>query len=1110
MSRTQETSDQPLKGKKVVSTISTGGGGGIFQARVAALYLANMLTGIETAFGLHGRRVEMLRMEARYTGVHTDDIYSVLRDNNGLQTQLIQCKRGLDFVPSNKEFVDALQGIWRDFLGIESSPFDRSCDFLILATVAPGTPATRAGKRLCELSRGSIDLTEFLQKLNSKLFDAQHKRTWEAFNAVSKDALGEGYSEGIVFSLLQRLRVDIHDLGVDTSQELSLVQALLDSGHPRDSGEQVWNGLLAYMSEQGVNVGTITCETWRATAQMGLQQAVDRLMGARGLANVAERLSREADLQLSLISTKLPNGIHVPRGECAAQILSGFEEHQAVIVTGGPGVGKSAIIAGLAPVLRESGSLFFFRVDELDQPSLSAVFDDIPDALLNLEKLLANGTSTVVIDSLEKGLEARNSGALEELLTLIRRNKMARLCVTARSYALNPLFVNFLYSFSIQVINVPFLTDKEIIEAVAKTPLESVVLKDDRVREVFRAPFYIQLALNYILAGIPLPQVSANDLRLALWRERVAPSKGLLPGLAARRGAVFDEVCYMRTERFSQFVEAPADAEAVASLLHDDVLTQDSVNRVAPAHDVLEDWSLFFRVEREIRKSERDWEALFRKLGSHAGMRRALRGWTALRAGEGDEDAYILLESALKEDLAIPQLWRDEIAIGLLRSEKFEKLIVKLSGNVSFENARLLQRLSHLLRVACKGPTSIDYSSIIDDQEFKEIRLRLNMAAPVGSAWDVVVGLLAKAFPILPPETHSWVLQLAEDSISHDKNWQKPSRRVLDVFDIAECFCRQDIRPWYGKRTVGERFFILLCRCAGAAPDRFETFIEELLERVATSSNRRDFCAEERLQILVDINYCREACFFAPNLVWGVFKALYVNNESGMQREPEKRISEEIFGLNIRAVMAFPSPSPLQGPFRTLLIYAFSESLIHIVDLCNHAARSLAKVSGSEVIIIPPEQSPNGRPHIHSYSLWSAYRGLSVTSHLLNAALMALEERLLIEARVQPKLISEALEAILQRGESSFTSGLIAGVLIAYPELFTENLLSLFKCPHFFSADIARSFNEPSLLAIYGGRDGLASVWQATSLNIADNILSTWFLDCSFNRLSFVRRSTKF
>jgi len=1080
MSKTDEPKRPPLQGTQVVSAVATGGGGGVFQTRVATLYLANMLTGLPTAFGLHGARVETLRLEARYAGAHTDDIYCVLRDKEQSRIQLIQCKRGLNAAAGNGEFVESLQGAWRDFLSLEGSPFDRACDMLVLATVAPGTAANRAAKRLCELSRASVDLADFLRKLESNLFDAQHKRTWTAFKDVSQSTLAEKYTEELVFELLQRLRVDIHDLGVEASQELSLAQALLDSGYPGDSGEQIWNGLFAYVFEQGINVGTVTRETWEATALAGLQEAVRRVTEQRGLGSVAERFSDRAGYQLSLISRSLPNGAHIPRGQCAAQVLAGFDEHQVVIVTGGPGTGKSAVIAELVPLLRESGPLFFFRADELDQPSLSAVqsLSGMPDALLNLASLLGSGSPTIVIDSLEKTLEARNPGALEELLTLMRRHKTARLCVTTRSYALNALFANFLFDFTFQVVDVPLLTDAELSSAVAGTPLEPLVSKDSSVREVLRAPFYVRLALNYTAAGAALPQATANDLRLALWTERVAPSVGLAPGLAGRRRVAFDEVCYTRTERFAQFVEAPADAEAVASLVRDDALAKDSTDRVAPAHDVLEDWSLFFKVEREVRGAERDWGALFGKLGSHAGMRRALRAWTAQRSAEGDEDAYALLEAALAQDPAIPQLWRDEVAIGLLRSERVEDLVAKLGSNVSFDSANLLQRLSHLLRVACKGPTSLDYSGTADDPSFKEIRLQLSMAAPVGKAWDLVISLVAKVFPSLPPKNHSWVVQLAEDATSHEAKWHKPSQRTLDVFNMAEYFCKQDSDDWHQERTVGKRFFALLCRSLGAAPAKFETFIEGLLKRIAADSDGRDLHAEERLQFLVNVKNCREACLFVPDLVWRVFKALYIELEPKVTREFGMGRREAELGLSERAAHEFFPPSALQGPFRSQLLYAWPKSVISVVGLCNHAAQSLAKTNEEETVIIPGEQSPTGRPHIHSFPLWSAYRGLSVTSYLLNSALMALEERLLIEAKPQPKLVSQVLEVILERGESSFTTGLVAGVLIAHPELVTEKLLSIFKSPQFFSDDIARSVQEVGALAIHGGHDGLDDVRQ--------------------------------
>lgn len=1080
MSIEEKPKRAPLQGTQLMSTVATGAGGSVFQARVGALYLANMLTGVPSAFGLHCARVDTLRFEARYAGAHTDDIYCELRDKERSRLQLIQCKRGLNASAGDKDFIDALQGAWRDFLGLEGSPFNRACDVLVFATVAPATPANQAAKRLCELSRSSLNLEDFLLKIESKLFDSQHRRTWSAFKEVSKATLNDQYTDELVFDLLRRLRVDIHDLGTDSSQELSLVQALLASGQPGDSGDHIWHGLFSYVLEQGISVGTVTQETWRATAQVGIQEAIGRLIGQRGLGHIADRFSDRAGHQLALISTKLPHGMHVPRSQCLTQVLAGFDERQLVIVTGGPGAGKSAAIAELAPLLRESGPMFFFRADELDEPSLAAVqsLSAIPDAVGGMWKLLSSGTPTVVIDSLEKALEARNPSALEELLTLVRQNKGVRLCVTTRSYALNALYSLFLSDFSYQVVDVPLLTDAEISAAVAGTALEEVVTKDGGVREVLRAPYYLRLAFNYIAAGATLPQADGDDLRLRLWRERVSPSKGLPPGLAERRRVAFDEICYARTEHFAQFVEAPNDPKAVVSLVQDAVLVRDITDRVAPVHDVLEDWSLFFRVEREVRGAERDWGTLFGKLGSHAGMRRALRTWTAQRSAEGDGDAYSLLEAALTQDSAIPQLWRDEVVIGLLRSERVNELVAKLNSSISFDSASLLQRLSHLLRVACKGPTSIDYSSLTGDSENKEMALRLAMAAPVGKAWDVVVGLVGRAFSSMPPECHSWIVQLAEDATSHDEKWHEPSQRILDVFNMAEHFCLHDQESWYRDQSIGKRFYALLCRCAGADTNRFAAFIETLLQRLLDDADTRDSYAEERLEFMVNFKNCREASFFTPDLTWKVFWTLYTEPEPKVERHFGMTGLEAEFGLSNRAAHEFFPPSVLQGPFRSLLLFAWPKGVRYVVDLCNHAAASLSNTSANDASIVSPEHSPNGREHIHNFRLWAAYRGHSVTSYVLNAALMALEERLLIEAKAQPKIISQVIEVILEQGESSFTTGMVAGILMAHPELVTEKMLSIFNCSHFFTADIARSVQEATALAIHGGNDGLDDARQ--------------------------------
>src|SRR5690606_12133805 len=145
--------------------------------------------GLPTAFGLRGGQVQLLRFEARYAGPHTDDIFCELASNGDRWRQFIQCKRGLNATASNEDFIDALQGAWRDFQGIDGTPFERSRDVLVIATIAPATAANQAAKRLCEISRASVDLADFLLKVESKILDRKHKDTWAAFKAVSKDTL---------------------------------------------------------------------------------------------------------------------------------------------------------------------------------------------------------------------------------------------------------------------------------------------------------------------------------------------------------------------------------------------------------------------------------------------------------------------------------------------------------------------------------------------------------------------------------------------------------------------------------------------------------------------------------------------------------------------------------------------------------------------------------------------------------------------------------------------------------------------------------------------------------------------------------------------------------
>ena len=130
------TDKSAQSGKAVSSPVSTAGGGTSFQAKVQALYLVNLLTGLPTVHGLGGSRVAAMRLEARYTGAHTEDGGGDRVDQTGSRSRcLVQCKRNIDVVESDDQFVEAFEAAWRDWH--DATIFNRTKDTLVIASAQP-------------------------------------------------------------------------------------------------------------------------------------------------------------------------------------------------------------------------------------------------------------------------------------------------------------------------------------------------------------------------------------------------------------------------------------------------------------------------------------------------------------------------------------------------------------------------------------------------------------------------------------------------------------------------------------------------------------------------------------------------------------------------------------------------------------------------------------------------------------------------------------------------------------------------------------------------------------------------------------------------------------
>lgn len=101
--------------------------------------------------------------------------------------------------------------------------------------------------------------------------------------------------------------------------------------------------------------------------------------------------------------------------------------------------------------------------------------------------------------------------------------------------------------------------------------------------------------------------------------------------------------------------------------------------------------------------------------------------------------------------------------------------------------------------------------------------------------------------------------------------------------------------------------------------------------------------------------------------------------------------------------------------------------------------------------------------------LWTAYRGLSVTHYLLESLLMSLEKYLLeiahLRTDVSKSNIKFMFDYLLRNSNNVATTGVLASVAMAEPEVIEEQIVPLFSVKEFYQWDMDRTLHESSALA---------------------------------------------
>lgn len=1036
---------------RIASPAATGGAGTLFEQHVDAFWLVLLLVRAIPPV-LRDSTVVELHLQARHLGWATDDMLVVGETAGGSRRRLLgQTKRSFTVSSTDAECVKTIEGFWSDFT---NPAFVRTTDRFVLTTLHGTNVLLRDFRGLLDTARSALDGADFERRTNLEGMITSHARRQLAeVQTIVAAQMGAQPTLPELWPFLRLIHVMSLDLTTATAQSEAHVKTLLSlSGNdPAGHGAQAtWQALVELAADRMQHAGAIVRETLPEV----LRERHPPVVAAS--VSVLEALRDHSTTVLNGVRDTLGSDLRLPRETVVARVAEALETRRVVVVSGPAGSGKSVVAKEAVRALAPDHFVFSFRAEEFACPHLDHALTraQIPATGARLSGVLAaQHRKVILIESVERLLEASTRDAFTDLLNLVRRDSTWRLLATCRDYSTEIVRSSLLGHAALphEVVEVPPLSAHELDAALEHYPRLAVPLGAPRLRPLLANPYVLDKALQIDWSGgHPLPQ-DERQFRARLWQELVRADDHAAGGLPRRREAAFLEIALRRARALTVAVPTTdLDPEVLDRLERDSVITE-AHGRVAPAHDVLEDWAILHWLDDLWAGEANSLSRVAAAVGEYPALRRSFRQWVTELVVRDPSLADEFLHDALST-CNLPARQRDDTVVALLQAPGAHALLGRHAPGLLAMDRASLHRLIHLLRVACvKRNSGAEAGSIFN--------------VPDGSAWEALLGLVASMLADFELSEYPRLLGFVEDwsrgvslETAYPAGAAPAASIAYHVLEASRDYSAEELRRRALKvvakvpRTHADRFKQLL---AGGEPD---------------AHRRRDLVSEDLRKLVLEGLDGAQACRDMPAEVSAaMIDEMFLRGEDGEELAlARSSIGVELaFGITPDGHFGFNPASAYRGPFWNLLrlsdigpkyvVDIMNRSVIWMRDHPDHRLEDLERV---EVRYRGEawEQWANGR-------LWNLYRGTSVGPEPLQCALMALERWLLAVASSASGRLDPLLLRILEDARSCAVSAVVASVACAHPGRAPETLLALLSVPLYVRLDRGRLGHEASASA---------------------------------------------
>ena len=1046
------------------SVFQKGGGGTNFEQYVQSAFLTTLIVRGNVP-GIPSAELTEVAFQTTRRGYDTDDLLAVAKSDLGTHRLLAQIKHNLTFSDSdsNTLFKEVIGSFWKDFNNTEK--FDRQRDRLLLIKSGLTQDERNHVRALFNWAKTHSSATDYLDEV--KRVDAK-KKYLKIFQSVTEQANeGNNITGEELWQFLRCMDLLEYDFlnggSIDESYFVNLIK-LSKNNSSTSNEKEIWDSIYALTARYNKDGGSITHDS---IAQEEVFKHFD-ISKLTPISKSLQKLKQDSEIILKPFLNTI-SGFHLERADIRSNISVSLDMNVLTIVSGNPGVGKSAIVK---EVLRKDFpelSVFVFRADQLNESHLAHTFSKqgIHEALQDIISYVSLIPEKIVmIDSLEKLLEGDPENAFKQLISLLSDYPDIKVIATSRRYAVDLVSQKFgLEPNSYNRIEIPELSDAELEEIAQRFPQLASLFKNQKLKALLRSPKYLDFALRVLnKKEEDLSTLSISGFKKKLWNSIVADDTTRKNGLPQKRSKAFLDIAVKRAKAMKLFL-TPGDesaADAIEALEKDGIIIQESDgNKFSPTHDILEDWALMRYVDSRYDTYNNPKE-LFENLGSEPAIRRAFRLWVE-DALIDDESKVNNLVEAILTDSSLDRYWRDEVLTAIFKSENSSAFFATFKSELLQNDAELLFRCILLIRTTCK--------------ESSEDSILL----PIGSGWKAAMVFVDENISSLEQHRISVTMLLLDwhrrlrfsDKIDEEELQVAKylTLRYLAQIEADDEYWQQD-----GLDKVILNLISLLFDLATVA----KTEITDLIQR---SLNAKDSWRNRHVNSLYKgvIRKCLSGVgtyTIAKKLPDTIIATAWTKWKQVVRELPEdadiimKSIPRHSFGNCWGLSESDHSFSPsgvYKTPIYNLLLYHPLKALKFITEFINYSVDfyNSADCSTPKHDIVEVEIELNDgtvRKLWGSWELWVAYRGQSVTHYALECILMSLEKYLL-ETTDRKTEISRGntqfvFDYLLQNTNNVAVCSVLMSVAIAYPEEVGDKMLPLLSVKEFYHWDSSRSIQE--------------------------------------------------